>query len=70
MTHYDLDELIELAWRDEVSFEDIAAQTGYREREVIAIMRRVLRPKSFRNWRKRVSGRKTKHKRQFNSALR
>jgi uncharacterized protein (TIGR03643 family) len=61
MTKAEISELVELAWRDEVSFDDIAAQTGLREGQVIAIMRRTLKPSSFRLWRKRVSGRITKH---------
>jgi len=32
------------------------------EKEVIKVMRRSLKPSSFRLWRKRVSGRKTKHR--------
>ncbi|MEO0620433.1 MAG: TIGR03643 family protein [Pseudomonadota bacterium] len=61
MTDAEISEIVELAWRDEVSFDDIAAQTGLRERDVIALMRRHLKPSSFRMWRKRVSGRRTKH---------
>lgn len=61
MTDAEISEIVEMAWRDEVSFDDIAAQTGVRESEVIAIMRRHLKPASFRLWRKRVSGRRTKH---------
>ena len=57
----DIHHIIELAWRDEVSFDDIKAQTGLAEKEVIAVMRRHMKPSSFRMWRKRVSGRKTKH---------
>ena len=53
--------IIELAWRDEVSFDDIKAQTGYSEPQVIALMRGQMKPSSFRMWRKRVSGRKTNH---------
>ncbi|MAI47509.1 MAG: TIGR03643 family protein [Hyphomicrobiaceae bacterium TMED74] len=61
MTEAGIGELVELAWRDEVSFDDIAAQTGFREGQVIAIMRRTLKPRSFRLWRRRVSGRSRKH---------
>ena len=57
----DYHHIIELAWRDEVSFDDIKMQTGYSEREVISVMRSHMKPSSFRMWRKRVSGRKTKH---------
>ena len=57
----DFHHIIELAWRDEVSFDDIKAQTGHSEAEVIQVMRAHMKPSSFRMWRKRVSGRKTKH---------
>ena len=55
-------DIIELAWRDEVSFDDIQMQTGLTEKQVIATMRRHMKPSSFRMWRKRVTGRTTKHK--------
>ena len=55
--------IIELAWRDEVTFDDIKAQTGLTEKDVIKIMRREMKASSFRMWRKRVTGRKTKHAR-------
>ena len=58
-----ISEVIELAWADEVSFDAIEIQTGLSEPEVIALMRRELKPSSFRMWRKRVTGRKVKHSR-------
>jgi len=54
-------ELIALAWDDKTSFDMIKTQTGYLEKDVIKVMRGALKPSSFRIWRKRVSGRKTKH---------
>lgn len=53
--------IIASAWADDVSFDKIKRDTGYRESEVIAIMRKNLKNKSFIIWRKRVYGRKTKH---------
>ena len=61
MTEEDLSELVELAWRDEVSFDAITSQTGLSESQVIALMRRTLKRNSFRIWRTRVTGRTTKH---------
>jgi len=55
--------VIRLAWADRMSFEEIKTRTGLREGEVIEVMRRELKPSSFRLWRKRVSGRVTKHRR-------
>ena len=60
----DLSHVIELGWRDEVSFDDIQMQTGLLEKEVIEIMRTNMKPSSFRMWRKRVSGRTQKHEKQ------
>jgi uncharacterized protein (TIGR03643 family) len=53
--------IIASAWADDVSFDKIKRDTGYTESEVIAIMRKNLKNKSFIIWRKRVYGRKTKH---------
>jgi uncharacterized protein (TIGR03643 family) len=54
--------IIRLAWEDRTTFEEIEERTGLTEKEVITVMRRELRPSSFRLWRKRVSGRVTKHR--------
>lgn len=61
MTEADLDRIIEMAWEDRTPFEAIRAQFYLTEPQVIEIMRRNMKPASFRIWRKRVSGRKTKH---------
>lgn len=61
MTDAEKSEVIELAWCDETSFDAIKAQTGLSEGEVIDLMRRELKSGSYRLWRRRVSGRKTKH---------
>lgn len=55
-------EIIEMAWCDKTSFEDIYVLTGLSEADTILVMRRNLKPSSFRLWRKRVSGRISKHK--------
>lgn len=57
----DVDRLIEMSWEDRTPFEAIEYQFGLKEEDVIKIMRNNLKPKSFKVWRKRVSGRKTKH---------
>lgn len=57
-----LDGLIRMAWHDRTSFEQIRAKTGLRESEVICLMRRSLKRRSFTLWRARVSGRVTKHR--------
>ncbi|MFN0129682.1 MAG: TIGR03643 family protein [Verrucomicrobiales bacterium] len=64
-----LSHIIRLAWEDRTSFEGIAERTGFKERDVIEVMRRELKPSSFRLWRKRVSGRITKHRRLLQQRL-
>ena len=57
----DIDRVIEMAWEDRTTFEAIEFQFGLSEAAVIALMRSQLKSGSFRAWRKRVSGRRTKH---------
>ncbi len=56
-----LDRIIEMAWEDRTPFDAITFQFGVKEQEIINIMRREMKPSSFRMWRKRVQGRSTKH---------
>ncbi len=56
-----ISEIIDMAWCDKTSFDDIFTITGISESEVINIMRLNLKPNSFKLWRKRVTGRKAKH---------
>jgi uncharacterized protein (TIGR03643 family) len=53
--------IVEMAWEDRTAFEAIEAQFGLNESAVIDLMRKHMKPSSFRMWRKRVSGRRTKH---------
>jgi uncharacterized protein (TIGR03643 family) len=53
--------VIEMAWEDRTPFEAIEVQFGLPEAQVIALMRRHLKPSSFKLWRERVNGRQTKH---------
>lgn len=55
------DRVIEMAWEDRTTFDAILLQFGLKEQEVIELMRNELKPSSFRLWRERVKGRKTKH---------
>ena len=55
------DRIIEMAWEDRTTFEAIELQFGLKEQEVINLMRKEMKPSSFKMWRKRVQGRKTKH---------
>jgi uncharacterized protein (TIGR03643 family) len=50
-----------MAWEDRTTFEAIQFQFGLKEEQVIALMRKEMKLKSFKMWRERVQGRKTKH---------
>ena len=53
------------AWADRVTFEEIKKKTGKSETQVIKIMRRNLKPSSFKLWRKRVHNTSIKHRKKF-----
>ena len=57
----DTSRLIEMAWEDRTPFDAIERNFGLSESQVIAVMRTELKRSSFNLWRKRVTGRATKH---------
>ena len=57
----DVDRVIEMAWEDRTPFDAILFQFNLKEQEVIELMRKELKHSSFRLWRARVQGRRTKH---------
>jgi len=61
----DPDWVIWAAWADRITFEEIEKKTGKTESDVIKIMRRTLKPSSFRLWRKRVNQKSIKHRKKF-----
>ena len=62
LTPQETDRVIEMAWEDRTPFEAIFSQFNLPEKDVIKLMRRNLKPSSFRLWRKRVSsGVSSKH---------
>ncbi|WP_296317686.1 TIGR03643 family protein [Winogradskyella sp. UBA3174] len=61
-----IDRIIEMAWEDRTPFDAITFQFELKEQEVITLMRRELKPRSFRLWRARVQGRATKHSKKRN----
>lgn len=61
LTDLDKDRIIEMAWEDRTTFDAIRLQFGLKEQEVIDLMRNEMKPSSFKMWRERVQGRKTKH---------
>lgn len=54
------DRIIEMAWEDRTPFEAIDFQFGFSENDVIVLMRKELKDKSFKLWRKRVNSRVSK----------
>ena len=61
MNSNDIDRIIEMAWEDRTPFDAIHLQFGLKEQDVIKLMRSELKISSFKMWRSRVQGRKTKH---------
>lgn len=57
----ELSRIIEMAWEDRTPFEAIETLYGLSQKQVITLMRKELKPGSFRLWRKRTQGRTTKH---------
>ncbi len=57
----DIDRIIEMAWEDRTSFEAIEMQFGLKQQDVIKLMRKEMKPGSFKLWRERTKGRSTKH---------
>ncbi len=58
----EIDRIIGMAWEDRTTFDTIKDQFGISEAEVIKIMRANMKSSSFKMWRERVHGRKTKHR--------
>lgn len=62
---YNEDWIIWAAWADRVTFEEIKKKTGKSEADVIKVMRRNLKPSSFRLWRERAKRKSIKHRKKF-----
>ena len=60
-----LDWVIWAAWADRITFEDIKKKSGKSESEVIKLMRKTLKPSSFKLWRKRAKTQSIKHRKKF-----
>ena len=57
----EIDRIVEMAWEDRTPFDAIEVQFGINESQVIQLMRKNMKESSFKMWRARVQGRKTKH---------
>ena len=62
LSESEVSRVVEMAWEDRTPFEVIEATFGLSESETIKLMRREMKASSFRLWRKRVTGRVTKHR--------
>ena len=60
-TESELSRIVEMAWEDRTPFEAIERSFSLNEAAVIRVMRKQIKPSSFRLWRQRVTSRKTKH---------
>ena len=61
MNQESLNRIIEMAWEDRTPFDVIYKEFDITQNDLERLMRNNLKPSSFKLWRKRVSGRKTKH---------
>jgi len=61
LSESEISRLIEMAWEDRTPFDAIEKSFGLSEPQVIQLMRHELKRGSFELWRKRVTGRATKH---------
>ena len=57
--------IIWAAWADRITFEEIREKSNFTEAQVIKLMRKELKPSSFKLWRKRVKNKSIKHRRKF-----
>lgn len=62
LTPEEIDRVIGMAWEDRTPFSAIEFQFGLTEADVIKLMKRELKLSSWKRWRARVQGRKTKHR--------
>ena len=69
MDQDNLNRIIEMAWEDRTPFDVIYKEFDITQNELERLMRNNLKPSSFKLWRKRVSGRKTKHEAKRNFQL-
>ena len=61
MDKSDISRIIEMAWEDRTPFDAIEVQYGLKEQAVKELMRDNLKSSSYKLWRRRVTGRSTKH---------
>tara|TARA_Y100000590_G_C15729681_1_gene1016547 strand:- start:1609 stop:1854 length:246 start_codon:yes stop_codon:yes gene_type:complete len=60
-----LDKIIKYAWHDKTSFDQIKKFFSISEGELNKLMRYNLKNSSYKIWRIRIKGRKSKHRKKF-----
>ena len=61
LSEEDISRIIEMAWEDRTSFDVIKLTYGMSEPDIKALMKTYLKRTAYVLWRKRVTGRVTKH---------
>tara|TARA_Y100001935_G_scaffold233261_1_gene215536 strand:- start:727 stop:963 length:237 start_codon:yes stop_codon:yes gene_type:complete len=61
MKKAEISRVIEMAWEDRTPFDAIKDHYNLSESQVKALMKKELKYSSYKLWRERVYGRKTKH---------
>ena len=61
LSELSIDDIITMAWCDKTSFEMIQQQTKLSGDQVKRIMKKNLKPSSYKVWRERVTNNKRKH---------
>jgi uncharacterized protein (TIGR03643 family) len=69
LTDRDINRIVEMAWEDRTTFDAIKIQFGLSEKDVIKLMKSEMKLSSWKMWRTRVQGRKTKHQKLRNFEL-
>jgi uncharacterized protein (TIGR03643 family) len=69
LSKVDKSRIIEMAWEDRTPFDAIEFQFGLNEEETIELMRSEMKQSSFKMWRKRMSGRDTKHRKKRKNSV-
>ena len=55
LSDIDISEIIEQAWCDKTSFDNIFQQLSMNENDIKKVLRKNLRKRSYVHWRKRIS---------------
>jgi uncharacterized protein (TIGR03643 family) len=59
-TSIDIEEIVKLAWADDIPFTTISKEYGLTENQIVALMRKHQSPRTYVRWRQRVRGRQSK----------